>query len=113
MKAFVRILLALSMMGSAQAGVMQWLFGAPTPVQGTVGYVQANHFMLVSQDNQYLRIFLKEGQLMPSTIVPGMFVQASVYEDDRQFIILESLDAVQGPNGTVMPIMGPGGTPEQ
>lgn len=107
MKTIVRLLLALSLFGSAQAeSILDWIF-PPTRIGGTVGYVQTNHFMLVSPDNQYLRVFLKPGQIMPSTVVPGMYVTGTVTENDQQMVILETLDGVQSPSGELVPLTAP------
>lgn len=112
MKTIVHLLLALTLMGTANADILDILF-PPTRVGGTVGYVQTNHFMLVSSDNQYLRIFLKPGQVMPSTIVPGMWVTGTVRENDQQQVILETLDGVQAPNGEVVQPVAPNSDPGQ
>lgn len=87
--------------------LIEWLF-PPPQVQGTVGYVQANHFMLVSKDNQFLRIYLQPNQAMPPTIVPGMFVVARVRNAQDQMknsvVVLDRVEAVQGPTG-VTPVV--------
>lgn len=111
MKMIVRLLLTLSLVSAAQAQVVdevfRFIFGGATPIAGTVSYVQPNHFILVSGDNQFLRVFLKPGEIMPSSVVPGMIIQASVVEGDNQQIILESLDGVQSPTGQMMPLPAP------
>jgi hypothetical protein len=107
MKTIVPLLLALTLFGTAQAeSILDWIF-PPTRIAGTVGYVQTNHFMLVSPDNQYLRIFLKPGQIMPSTILPGMVITGTVTENDQRMVILETLDGVQSPTGEVVQPVAP------
>jgi len=105
MRILVRLMLALTLVSTAHAGILDWIF-PPHRIGGTVGYVQTNHFMLVSPDSQYLRVFLKPGEVMPSSIVPGMYIEGTVSETDNR-IILETLDGVKTPNGDLVPVVAP------
>ena len=106
MKIIVRLLLTLILVVPAHAGLLDFLF-PPTRIGGTVGYVQSNHFVLVTPENDYLRVFLKEGQIMPSTILPGMIITGTVTENDQKMVILETLDGVVTPAGDVVPVLAP------
>lgn len=100
------LLIGASTLAPANAQLLDFLF-PPTTVSGTVGYVQANHFMLVSKDNQYLRIFLKPGEFLPSTIVPGIVIAVGVRETEGQQLYLDRVYGMQGPNGDLVPITAP------
>ncbi len=105
MKMFVRLLtLATLMMGTAQADILTDIFDPPGHYKGTVGYVQANHFVLVSPDTQYLRIFVKQGEFVPPTISPGMMIECSARMDANNFLRLETIDGVQTPDGQMVPL---------
>lgn len=106
MKIIVRLLLALSLISAAQADIFDWIRGT-IQVEGTVGYVQSNHFVLVSPDNKHMRIFLKQGEIMPSTIVPGMIIHGTVSEGPNNNVVLESLDGVQTPTGEFVQVLAP------
>ena len=107
MKMFVRLLMLVTLMGTANADVLRDIFDPPARLHGTVGYVQANHFVLVSPDAQYLRVFVKEGALIPSTLVPGMIIDCSARLDQNNFLRLETIDGVQTPNGQMVPVTAP------
>ena len=112
MKMFVRLSILLSLMGTANAGILDFL-DPPEHLHGTVGYVQSNHFVLVSKDAQYLRVFTKTGMFVPPSIVPGMIVDCSARDNGNNQLILESIDGVQAPNGDVVPVSLPDGAPNQ
>jgi len=112
MKMFVRFSLLLTLMGTANAGILDFL-DPPEHLHGTVGYVQSNHFVLVSKDAQYLRVFTKTGMFVPPSIVPGMIVDCSARANGNNQLILESIDGVQAPNGDVVPVVLPGAAPNQ
>ncbi|MBX3169739.1 MAG: hypothetical protein KF760_20215 [Candidatus Eremiobacteraeota bacterium] len=107
MKMLVRLLMLVTLMGTAQADILQDIFDPPVRCRGTVGYVQANHFVLVSPDAQYTRVFVKQGELIPSNIVPGMIIECSARLDANNFLRLETIDGVQTPNGQMVPIVAP------
>lgn len=102
----IAVLLTLTTLAPASAGLLDFLF-PPTTVAGTVGYVQANHFMLVSKDNQYVRIFLQPGQYLPSTIVPGTNLVVDVRETEQHQLYLERVHGSLGPGGEIVPVMAP------
>jgi hypothetical protein len=104
MKSIIRLLLMVALMGPACADLLDPLFGVIT-VRGTVAYVQNNHFILVSKDNQYLRIFLRPGQMLPSGVVPGLVVTARISGDANDQSILESLEEILGPDGQPAPAL--------
>jgi len=101
MRKNVFALLLCGLVSAAHADVFNFIFG-PTVVQGTVGSVQSTYFTLVSPDNRMLQVFPQPGQLIPPNLKPGMFIQASVGENEYRQVILEELQAIQGPNGTLL-----------
>lgn len=103
MKPIVRLLVSfLLFVAPARADVFDWLRG-DVDVAGTVGYVQANHFMLVAPNNQMLRIFLEPGMMMPPGIMPGQYVFLKIHEGDDKLLYLSQMQAIQQPNGTLVP----------
>lgn len=110
MKIFVRLLTLLTLMGQARADILTDIFDPPAHFKGTVGYVQANHFVLVNQQAEYLRVFLQPGKFLPPSIVPGMVIEFSAREDANKFLRLESIDGVQTPDGQMVPVVVPGET---
>ncbi len=107
MKMFVRLLMLFTLMGTAHADLIRDIFDPPGHYRGTVGYVQANHFILVSPDAQYLRVFVKPGELIPASIAPGMIVECSARMDANNFLRLETIDGVLTPNGQMIPMVVP------
>lgn len=107
MKMLVRLLMLGSLMGSAHADLIRDIFDPPLHCRGTVGYVQANHFIIVSPDAQYTRVFVKQGELIPASIAPGMIIDCSFRRDANNFYRLETIDGVQTPNGQMIPMVVP------
>lgn len=107
MKMLVRLLMLVTLMGTAHADLIRDLFDPPVRCQGTVGYVQPNHFVLVSPDAQYLRVFVKQGELLPSSIVPGMMIQCSARVDENNLLRLETIDGMLTPTGQIAPVVSP------
>lgn len=107
MKMFVRLFMLVSLMGTAHADLIRDIFDPPQRYRGTVGYVQANHFVLVYPDAQYTRVFVKPGDLIPSSIVPGMIIDCSVRPDANNFLRLETINGVQTPTGQMVPVVAP------
>lgn len=108
MKMFVRLLMLLTLMGQAHADLIRDIIDPPGHFKGTVGYVQSNHFVLVNQKAEYLRVFLQPGKFLPPSIVPGMVIEFSAREDANNFLRLESIDGVQTPDGQMVPVVVPG-----
>lgn len=108
MKMFVRLLMLLTLMGQAHADLLRDIFDPPGHYKGTVGYVQANHFILVNGNTEFLRVFLQPGKFLPPSITPGMVIEFSAREDANNYLRLESIDGVQTPNGDMVPVIVPG-----
>ena len=104
MKMFVRLLMLVTLMGTAQADILRDLFDPPGHYKGTVGYVEANHFVLVSPNAEFLRVFVKPGEFMPASISPGMIIECSARPDQNNFLRLETIDGVQTPDGQMVPL---------
>ena len=104
MKMFVRFLMLGTLMGTPQADILTDIFNPPGHYKGTVGYVQANHFVLVSPNAEYLRVFVKPGEFIPPTIAPGMIIECSARPDQNNFLRLETIDGVQTPDGQMVPL---------
>lgn len=103
MKPIARLFLGLMfLVAPARADVFDWLRG-DVDVIGTIGYVQANHFMLVGPNNQMIRIFLEPGTMMPPGIMPGQNVIVKIHEGDGNVVYLTQMLGIQQPNGTVIP----------
>lgn len=108
MKMLVRALMFLTLLGQANADIFNDIFDPPAHFKGTVSYVQPNHFVLVSPQAEYLRLFVKIGQFVPSTITPGMVVECTARQDETQVWRIESIDGVQTPAGDMVPVFVPG-----
>lgn len=107
MKMFVRLLMLVTLMGNAQADILRDIFDPPIHFRGTVGYVQANHFVLVSPNSEFTRVFVKQGDLIPASVVPGMVIEGSARLDANNFLRLETIEGVQTPDGQMLPIVAP------
>ena len=91
-----RMLAAAALLLLLAVPALAGLFDGLTTVEGTIGAVNSNHFILLAPNNQIVRVMLPVGVHMPDTLVAGAKVRVDIFQDAGKQWILEEVEVLQG-----------------